>query len=85
MKNLPRENIQVFRWWGAGEKLVGHRQKIPLVFSFPCVPFVLDTYDLTCSPLSECLEQAKICFDIHSRLFMFHNNFHCLDCFSAVS
>ena len=67
-KKLMREKIQVFRWWGVGKKLVGlGRKKFPLFF-FPCVPFVLNAYDLIQSPPSECLEQAKICFDfVHSR------------------
>ena len=37
-------------------------------FFFPCVPFALDAHNLTQSPPSECLEQAKICFRfVHSR------------------
>ena len=60
--------FQAFGWWGAGKKL-GCRQKIdegknraghsipsffPLMFLF-----VLAAYDLTCSPRSKRLEQAK--------------------------
>ena len=65
-KKLMREKIQPFKWWGAGKKLVGHGRKIPLDF-FSCVPFALDAYNLTRSPLSDCLQQANICFDQHSR------------------
>ena len=50
-----------------GIQMVGSRRKIswawaknsPRLFG-PCVPFALDAYDLTRSPLSDCLEQAKI-------------------------
>lgn len=45
---------------------LGTGEKSPRFFC-PCVPFALDAYNLTCSPLSDCLEQAKICYDVHPR------------------
>lgn len=67
-KKLMREKIQVFRWWGAGKKLVGRGQKKFPCFFFPYVPFVLDAYDLTLhSPQHLNAWNRLNCFELHSR------------------
>ena len=60
---LSRASLfQAFRWWGAGEKLVGRGLILPSLFSFEFL-FALTAYDLTCSQLSKRLEQASLVSD----------------------
>ena len=44
--------FQALRWWGAGKKL----GRLPCFFPL-VLPFAIAAYDLTCSLLSERLEQ----------------------------